>query len=63
MTRFSFVSNGIKLDYQKVQTVNALSKLKANYHLFLRNQPRQQPNMARNYQAHKGWRPPKPLSV
>ncbi len=38
--KFSFAYNSIVLDHQAIQTRKAMSRVKANYHLFLRNQPR-----------------------
>jgi hypothetical protein len=37
---FSYTYNSILLDHQKIQTRRAMSRVKGNYHLFLRNQPR-----------------------
>jgi hypothetical protein len=37
--RFSFAYSSIVLDHQAIQTRRAMSRVKANYHLFLRNQP------------------------
>ncbi|KIW15560.1 hypothetical protein PV08_05608 [Exophiala spinifera] len=37
--RFSFTYNSIVLDYKAIQTRKAMSRVKTNYHLFLKNQP------------------------
>ncbi|KEF58066.1 uncharacterized protein A1O9_05989 [Exophiala aquamarina CBS 119918] len=35
----SFTYNSIKLEHQAIQTRRAVSRVRGNYHLFLRNQP------------------------
>lgn len=48
MKSINFLYAGIPLDYRAAQTRRSLSKLRANYHLFLRNQPKQPENMTRS---------------
>ncbi|KIY01479.1 uncharacterized protein Z520_03031 [Fonsecaea multimorphosa CBS 102226] len=57
--RFSFAYNSILLDHQKIQTRRAMSRVMANYHLFLRNQPRKPQFSLRDLEPRRRWQVPK----
>ncbi|KIW88657.1 uncharacterized protein Z519_10703 [Cladophialophora bantiana CBS 173.52] len=57
--RFSFAYSSILLDHQKIQTRRAMSRVKANYHLFLRNQPRKPQFSLQDLGPRRRWQVPK----
>ncbi|OAL40141.1 hypothetical protein AYO20_00561 [Fonsecaea nubica] len=57
--RFSFAYNSILLDHRKIQTGRAMSRVKANYHLFLRNQPRKPHFKIQDLGPRRRWQVPK----
>ncbi|KIV80663.1 hypothetical protein PV11_08149 [Exophiala sideris] len=61
--RFSFAYNSIILDHRASLTRRALSRVKANYHLFLRNQPRVPEFKIQDLGPSRKWRVPKMNSV
>lgn len=54
---FQFVHKGILLDYRAAQTKSAISRLRANYHLFLKNQPKK-PEPSRRHLNLRPWKAP-----
>ncbi|EXJ85544.1 hypothetical protein A1O1_05908 [Capronia coronata CBS 617.96] len=56
---FSFAYNSIILDHRAIQTRRALSRVKANYHLFLRNQPKVPQFRVQDLQPVRKWQVPK----
>jgi len=56
---FSFTYNSILLDHQKFQTRKALSRMKGNYHLFLKNQPRTPLFNIKDLGPRRRWQVPK----
>lgn len=57
--RFNFAYNSILLDHQKIQTRRAVSRVKANYHLFLRNQPQKPRFTIQDLGPSRKWKVPK----
>ncbi|EXJ92541.1 hypothetical protein A1O3_01093 [Capronia epimyces CBS 606.96] len=57
--RFSFAYNSIILEHHAIQTRHALSRLKANYHLFLLNQPKVPRFRMQDLGLKRQWRAPK----
>ncbi|KIV89218.1 hypothetical protein PV10_08804 [Exophiala mesophila] len=61
--RFSFTYNSIKLDHQAIQTRRAVSRVRGNYHLFLRNQPKKPQFTQNNLGPSRKWEVPKMKSI
>lgn len=57
--RFSFAYNSILLEHYAIQTRRALSRVKANYHLFLRNQPKAPQFRIQDLGPKRQWQVPK----
>lgn len=57
--RLSFAYNSILLDHQAIQTRRAMSRVKANYHLFLRNQPQKPQFRMQDLGPRRKWQVPK----
>ena len=57
---FQFVSaRAVMLEYRATQTKSAMSRLRANYHLFLRNQPKKPETFIKRYNYRlKPWKAP-----
>ncbi|KAG9767500.1 hypothetical protein HRR83_004199 [Exophiala dermatitidis] len=61
--RFSFAYNSIILDHHAIQTRRALSRVKANYHLFLRNQPKGPQFKTQDLGPSRKWQVPKMKNI
>jgi hypothetical protein len=60
---FSFAYNGIKLDYQAIQTRRAVSRVRGNYHLFLKNQPKKPTFNLQDLGPKRKWEVPRMRNI
>lgn len=61
--RFSFAYNSIILDHKAIQTRRAVSRIRANYHLFLRNQPQKPQFRIQDLGPRRKWHVPKMRNI